>query len=144
MDGFFLLGGGCFKYNFLQSFMSRICLTTNFVPNVPNFCFYFESYRRTKEWDGGWELETTWWTISERLCFPFTSRSFFSGVREIIWGCRAYEINFEVRAVERGHDWKVVHITMSKDYFLRGKSRCLKHRMCWNLNKMLRMTITDC
>lgn len=55
---------------------------------------------------------------------------------------RVYEINFEFREMERGHDWKVTQITMNKDCFLRWKSRWLKW-MCWGVDKMLRMTKAD-
>lgn len=70
------------------------------------------------------------------------SFSFFSGAGGKLWVYRVYEINFEFREMERGHDWKVTQITMIKDCFLRRKSRWLKW-MCWGVGKMLRMTQAD-
>ena len=53
-----------------------------------------------KNEDGRWEVETTC-IPATWLIFPFTSSSFFFfGVGEII---RVYEINSEIREMERGH-----------------------------------------
>lgn len=116
--------------------MCRICLTgSNFVLKYAwhniNSCFYFEMWviRELKCEGGGIWCRNA--VLSRWFIFSPHQGSF-----------RVYEVNFEFREMERGCDWKVTQITMSKDCFPRRKSRWLK-RMCWGVGKILRMTKAD-
>lgn len=65
-------------------------------------------------------------------CLSFHIKIFFfppSGAGEIIRGYRVYEINLRLEKC-KDDMIKVAQITMSKDCFLRGKSRWVKRTTC--------------